>query len=66
MKISVKKKIQIAKVIKLHSLLEHITLMLNLIQKMRQKANRNVIKSNLGNEKSQGRFSRLEKEFHGV
>lgn len=33
---------------------------------MRQKANRNVIKSNLGNEKSQGRFSRLEKEFHGV
>lgn len=59
------KKIQIGKVIKLHGLLGHIILMLNLIQKMRQKANRNVIKSNLAKEKSQGRLSRLRKEFHG-
>lgn len=63
--LSVKKKIQFGKVIKLHGLLGHIILTLNLIQKMRRKANRNVIKSNLAKEKSQGRLSRLGEEFHG-
>ena len=62
----VKKLFQLAKVIKLHSLLEPIILILNLIQKMRQKANRNVIKSNFRQwEIIEKIFFRLEKEFHG-